>query len=86
MFHIWNNTMALPRKKTKQKHETCQTVYVKGLCGGIWMRRSKFTDWWVCCSDLPSVKLHLSQPEEGGVLHGDTPSSASIKKIDTHKP
>lgn len=51
-----------------------QTVYVRGLCGGKLMRYSKFTDR-ADVFHLPSVKLHLSQPEEEGVLHGETPSS-----------
>lgn len=50
------------------------------------MRYSRLADCWVGGSYLPSVKLHLSQPEEEGVLHGDAPSSASIRKSDIHKP
>lgn len=43
--------------------------------------------WPVDVMLLPSVKLHLSQPAEEGVLHGETPSSASetVGEIDFHK-
>lgn len=50
------------------------------------MTYSRLTDCWVGGSYLPSVKLHLSQPDEEGVLHGDAPSSASIRKSDTTNP
>lgn len=35
------------------------------------------------CVHLPSVKPHRSQPLEEGVLHGEAPSSASVKRRDS---
>lgn len=40
----------------------------------------RLTEPW--CVRLPSVKPHRSQPLEEGVLHGEAPSSASVKSRD----
>ncbi len=94
---------SLTRRETKMSIISCFTFgqiqqccpenkTARQLMSKVFVRQNgceiESNDQLMCCRYLPSVKLHLSQPEEEGVLHGDTPSSASetkIKKIVFHK-
>lgn len=81
MFHIWSSTTAMPRKWQESARHFMSKVCVEE---NWWDTANSLTTDVADVLHLPSVKLHLSQPEEGGVLHGETPSSPPmtiIKKI-----
>ena len=93
---------SLTRRGTKMSIISCFTFGAKQQCcpekderladslcqRSLWRRINEMQhiQWPADVLHAPSVKLHLSQPEEEGVVHGETPSSPSKIKTFTIKP